>query len=149
MVYDVSCCQHAYPVLAARRYAALLADLEHPAWLPLLAAEAADDGSADWTPDLIRLAVVTFLTMIGFLHIRILRPLELWPWCLGTILHDDVAEETVKEVSQAFMSVHPCCAPKRFTMNFKRRVASQADLRSPDNLNFLRDVLNLGHNKIT
>ena len=72
--------------------------------------------------------MVTTLTMVGFLFIRLIHPLRLWPWSLGLLLFDDAPQDRKRVVAEQLIFANKCCAPPGFLVNLKEDLGSADDV---------------------
>ena len=117
----------------------MLQNPEHVAWAPLLAIESKPLQRDEWTEQLLRYAVVTSLTMIGFLYLRILNPLSEWPWRVGKLVCDQVPEDAKASIRDAIVGARPCCVPPGYVRNLRANFDTPEALQTPAALAHIYD----------
>ena len=125
--------------MVLRRYALLLQNMEHRSWAPLLAMDDKELRSDEWCESSLRYAIVTSLTMLGFLYLRIVNPLSEWPWCIGKLVCDQVPADTKASIRNAIVEARSCCAPPGFVRNLRANFNSVEALQSPAALSYIHD----------
>jgi hypothetical protein len=117
----------------------LIADSDHPFWLPLIRA-------SGWTPALLfTMASVAYDFMAG-LCLRCIFPFAEWPWPIAAIALPETSAVERAALEEQIRELQPCCIPPSdgLTLFYQRRLASGAS--DAANLMFVRDVFGMCNN---